>query len=90
MLPYSGTRRNNRIVEARWLLGSLAAPTYDETANGVAGLLMLGVDWLRQRQLAALAWVTFARAYAIPPEVSAELRRAYYRAVGDTELTNRN
>lgn len=76
----------DRLASARWLLTTLAARAYDESAGGVAGLLTLGTDWLKRHQLAAAAWVALRHAYSLPPDVKADLRQAYYLAVGDGEL----
>ncbi len=86
MMPRTDAAGSDRLSGARWLLTAIAARTYDESAGSVAGLLTLGVDWLKRHQLAALAWLALRRAYLLPSDVSLDLRQAYYLAVGDTEL----
>ncbi len=86
MPPFTEANLHDRLSGARWLMTALAVRTYDEAGNGVAGLLTLGVGWLRRHHLAALAWTKFRRAYMLPPEMAQELRQTYYLAVGDSEL----
>jgi len=78
--------RTAQLSEVRRLMTALVAPTYDETAGGLAGFLALGADWLQQRQLGPLAWLTLKRAYSFPPELGQRLRQDYYLAVGSASV----
>ncbi len=63
----------------------LALADTDRSVDGAS----LDVQWLRQHGLTALAWTRFHKSTSLPAEILADLSRAYYVAVADTELHQR-
>lgn len=77
-----------RLVEVLKVLIALVKADEPYSDLSVA-LSALDVPWLRRQGLAALAWFRFRHLPALPKDTLLELSRAYYSAVADTELHER-
>jgi hypothetical protein len=81
----------SRVAAARRLLASYLTPDHQQCADAIA---VLGVDWLRQQGLAPLTWFTcqasrLPAAMSLPAAIGQPLQHAYYSAVGDADLHQR-
>jgi hypothetical protein len=76
---------HSRVTAARRLLASYLTPDQQHCAAAIG---VLGVDWLRQQGLAPLTWFTCQSA-KLPATIGQPLQQAYYSAVGDADLHQR-
>lgn len=80
----SANKTSGSLSAARCVLAALVSGT--PVVDLPSTLAALGVSWLQQHGLAALAWVRYQARIDLPGETLAELKHAYYTSLAGTTL----